>query len=127
MDIKQNKQNLLLKRKEIIFNIASGKNPSFDEMKKLLAEKFSISEENVDVKSIFGGFGRDNFQIKAFVYDSKKDLDAIKILELTSKQREEIKKAAEEAKKKAEEAKKAEGTKNSEAEIKTEDKSEANV
>jgi ribosomal protein S24E len=106
MNIKKDLKNELSKRKEIEFEIEAGKNPSFDEMKKLIAEKFSKSEDCIDVYGIKGSFGKNKFLIKGYIYDSKKDLEVA--IQKTAKQRKEEIKQADEAKKAVEEAKKAE-------------------
>ena len=115
MEFKKNIRNDLLKRQEISFLLESGKNPSFDEMRKKISEEMKKPEEAIDVYGIGGKFGRKTFLIKANLYDSKKDLDTIKQMSKTKKQKkaedEEKKKAAEESKKSAEapsEAKEAE-------------------
>lgn len=104
MEIKKEIDNGLLKRKEIIFLIDSDKNPSFSDMKKLISEKFSKPEENIDVYNIKGKFGRKTFLVKAFVYDSKEALE--KAVHKSRKQRREEKKALFDAKKAEAEAKK---------------------
>jgi ribosomal protein S24E len=103
MEIKQDKRNDLLNRQEVIADLEAEKNPGFDEARKKLAEHFSKPEENIDVYGLKGSFGKNVFRINAFIYDSKKDLDRMKALRMTRKERGEIKKAAEEAKKRKEE------------------------
>ena len=104
MKIQKEIKNDLAKRKEIEFEVEAGKNPGFDEMKKLLSEKISKAEDCIDVYGIKGSFGKNKFLVKAYVYDSKKDLEAA--VQKTAKQRKEETKLAEEAKKAEEEAKK---------------------
>ena len=102
MEIKQDFENKLFKRQEIEAELESPKNPSFEEVKKFIAEKIGKSEENIEVRNVKGGFGKDVFHVDAYVYDSKKELDTMKELAKTKKQKkteaEEAKKAAEEAK-----------------------------
>ena len=127
MEYKKNIKNGMMKRQEISFIVKSEKNPGFGEMRKKISEEMNKPEENIEVYGIQGKFGRDTFLIKANVYDTKKDLDEIKILSKTKKQRkneaEEAKKAIEDAKKAGEEAKKAEEEekKSKEEESKTEE------
>lgn len=104
MEMKRDFKNELLKRQEIIFEIESDKNPTFTDVKKMISEKLSKPEENIDVYSIKGNFGERLFTICAYIYSSKKDLEKIKKLQKTQKQRNEEKKSAEEEKKKAAEA-----------------------
>jgi ribosomal protein S24E len=103
MEIKQDTRNDLFKRQEIILLIEAEKNPGFEEMKKKIAEKFGKPEENIDVYNIVGSFGRNSFEVSAFVYDTKEDLDKMARLKMTKKQRDEAKKAEEEAKQAARE------------------------
>lgn len=109
MEIKKEMRNELLKRQEIEVVIESEKNPSFNEARKTIAEKYAKPEENVDVYSIMGKFGRKKFDVKAYIYDTKNDLETIKKLQLTRKKRKELVKQAEDEKKKSEEERKAEG------------------
>ncbi len=110
MEIKKNTRNELLKRQELILELKDEKNPGFEKTKKQITEKFSKPEENIDVRKVQGGFGKKTFIIKANIYDSKQDLENIKKLEITKKQRKEqaeaMKKAQEEkAKEQTEEVK----------------------
>jgi len=113
MNITKETHNELFKRKEIVFEIESEKNPSFNDMKKKLSDKFGKPEENINVFNIKGSFGKNNFVVSSYVYDSKDAFE--KAIQKTGKQRREeakalaeVKKAEAEAKKKAEEAKTAE-------------------
>lgn len=104
MKITKEFKNELLKRKEISFIIESDKNPSFIQMKKLLSDKFSKPEENIDVFNINGKFGRKTFLVKAYIYDSNEAFE--KAIQKSRKQRREEKKAELERKKAEAEAKK---------------------
>lgn len=110
MELKKDIKNSLLKRHEISFLVEAEKNPSFNEMRKNISEELKKPEDSIDVYGIQGKFGRKTFLIKANIYDSKVDLETIKLLSKTKKQKkteaEEKKKAEEEAKKAGEEAKK---------------------
>jgi ribosomal protein S24E len=114
MEQTKNIKNALMKRHEVSYIIDAEKNPSFLEMAKQISSDLKKPEENINVYSIQGKFGRDTFLVKAYVYDSKEDLDTIKVLCKTKKvrktEKEEAKKAIEEAKKAKEEAKKAKET-----------------
>ena len=99
MDVVKNIRNELFRRNELVLKLDSEKNPGFDEAKKKLSEELKKNEDNIDVYRIKGNFGRNSFVISANVYDSKKDLDKIKKLEITRKQRKEsLKKSEEESK-----------------------------
>jgi len=104
MDIKKNTKNALFNRQEMSFLIENEKNPSFFDMKKIVSEKLSKPEENIDVYGVKGKFGRNTFLVKAYVYDSSDDLE--KAVQKTRKQRKEEAKIAEEAKKAVAEAEK---------------------
>ena len=89
MDIVKDTRNELFKRNELIFSLNANKNPGFDVVRKNISEELGKDEANIDVYNIKGNFGRNSFVISANVYDSKEDLDSIKKLEMTSKQRKE--------------------------------------
>jgi ribosomal protein S24E len=105
MKIKQDTRNELFKRQEIKFLIESGKNPTFVDMRKMISDKFSKPEENIDVFNIKGSFGSKHFCVDALVYDTKEQRE--KMIVKTQKQRVEEAKVLEEEKKKAAEEKKA--------------------
>ena len=101
MELKKQIRNDMFKRQEVSLVLEAEKNPGFDECRKLISEKFSKPEENVDVYGVKGSFGSKSFILEAYVYDSREDL--LKAVQKTGKQREAEKKAEEE-KKKADEA-----------------------
>ncbi|MBS3080735.1 hypothetical protein J4221_04650 [Candidatus Pacearchaeota archaeon] len=116
MEIKNEIRNSLLKRQELEMVIEADKNPSFEEAKNIIAEKFLKPIETIDAYNIIGKFGKNKFEIKAYIYDSKEDFEKIKALQLTRKKRKELAKQADEEKKKAEEEKKKVKESNSEEE-----------
>ena len=123
MQLQKESKNELFKRQEISFILESDKNPSFPEIRKMLSEKFSKPEDSIDVYNIKGKFGRKTFLIKAYLYDSKHDLE--KAIQKTKKQKDSEKKAEEEKAKASAEAKKAEeDAKKAESEKKKERKKE---
>jgi len=95
MEIKTNTRNELFSRNEIQGTVEAGKNPSYDEVKNMIAEKTAKNEENIEVLGIKGSFGSNKFEINAYVYDSKEDLE--KAVQKTQKQKkteaEDMKKA----------------------------------
>lgn len=103
-DIKETK-NLVFERKEVEVIITSESNPKNKDVAELLAKKFSVPENAIKIKGIYGKFGVKEFQIKANIYKSKEEKD--KIERKTKKEIEQEKKEAEAAKKAAQEAKKA--------------------
>ena len=124
MEVETEKRNDILKRLELSLELESEINPNFSDVKKQLAEQFSKPEENINVSSIKGSFGRNSFLIKAVIYDSKEDLEIIKNLEMSKKQRKEADDAAKKAK---EEGEKAVEEAEEEAEEKPEEASEENA
>ncbi len=93
-------KNEIFKRHEVVLEIESVNNPTFDDMRKKVSEKFNKPLENVNVYSIKGSFGANVFLIKAYIYDSHETLKHIFHLSKTKKQKkkesDELKKAAEE-------------------------------
>jgi len=85
MEIKANIRNELFKRNEIVFKLNAEKTPSFEEMRKMISEQVKKPEENIDAYNIKGNFGLKQFNINAYVYDSKEDLK--KAEQKTQKQR----------------------------------------
>ncbi len=70
MEMQFDVRNELLKRREVQFAFESEKNPGFDICRKMLAEKFSVGEDNISVKFVRSNFGAQQFLVEAFVYDS---------------------------------------------------------
>lgn len=118
MEFKKNTRNELMKRQEISFLILDKKNPGFEEMKKKISGEMKKPEECIDVYNVEGKFGRDSFLVKAYIYDSKKELEAIKTLSKTKKQKKAEIAAAEEEKKKQAEAKAAKAAENAKEDAK---------
>ena len=71
MEIKSDIKNELLGRRELVLLLDYDKNPSFVDAAKLIADNFKVSEENVLVENIYGGYGRRIFKIQASIYDTK--------------------------------------------------------
>jgi len=66
-------KNDLLKRKEIQFSIGAEKNPGFEGAMKALVDEFKVSEDSVVVKNIKNNFGKKEFFVEAFIYNTKED------------------------------------------------------
>ncbi len=66
-------KNSLLKRREIEVSIDSVENPGFENSKKMVAEKFKAQDDSIVVRSVKGKFGRHNYHLDVFIYDSAKD------------------------------------------------------
>lgn len=104
MEIKNEIKNDAMKRKEIVFTVESDKTPSFDEARKMIAEKLKVDESVIDVFRVIGTFGRKNFDLEANIYYSKEDLVKTVALRKTKKKKVEEKKAKIEERKAAKEA-----------------------
>jgi len=90
MEIKSNKRNETFRRQELVVETESEKNPGYAEVKKLIAKEIKKPEENVDILNVNGKFGRNVFVTRAYVYDSKDDLEKMSVLRLSKKQKKEI-------------------------------------
>lgn len=77
MKLIQEKDNPLLKRKEIKFSLEEESNPGFEKTKTLIAEKMKASPETIAVKSIKNKFGTREFLINAFLYKTEQDKNSI--------------------------------------------------
>lgn len=77
MEIIEDKQNSLLKRKEVKVIVEAEKNPTMQEAAKMIAGEFKSDEENIAVKLVKGRFGRSTFLVVANIYKSKEDKDKI--------------------------------------------------
>ena len=122
MEITSDQRNELFKRQELILKTESETTPNFTDIKNKLAEEIKKPDENIDVYGIKSGFGNKTFSIHADIYDSVEDLNKIKKLQSTNKQRKEEAKVEKEAKDKPAEEKPTEETKVDSAQ--TEDKPE---
>lgn len=96
-------ENALFKRKEILAEADTNTTPSNSEILKLLSEKYSVPENAIKIKGIYGKFGTNKFNIKANIYSSKEEKEKIEIK--TKKEIEAEKKVLEAQKKTEEEAK----------------------
>ena len=109
MQIIQEKNNLLLKRKEVEATVDSAATPSKTEIAKLVGEHFKKDENCIVVDEVKTSFGTKQALIKAKVYDNIESKNKFETVSRKQKAKiaEEAKKAEEEAVKKAEEAKEA--------------------
>lgn len=87
-------ENPLFNRREIEGEIHTDVTPSRDETTKILAEKFSIQQDTIKIRTIKGSFGARVFIIVANIYKSKKEKDEV---ELKKKKDLESEKKAEES------------------------------
>lgn len=78
METINERKNPLFGRKEVQIKITDREFPAKkDEAAKLIAEKFSVPEENVHIEKIDGKFGTRSFTILAEIYDSKEQKESI--------------------------------------------------
>ena len=73
--ILEEKENVVLNRKEVKMVVEADKNPNFPESLKLISEHFKVGEELIAVKEIQGKFGRGTFLITSYLYGSKEEKD----------------------------------------------------
>ena len=123
-------KNPVFDRRELQLVVESEVSPNSKEMIILIAKEFSVPEDAVKLKGIYGSFGSREFKVGANVYPSKEAKDDTerrtkKEMENEKKEAEALKKAEEEKKKAEEEAKKVEEEKKEEAKV--EEKSEEKV
>ena len=89
MKILEEKENQLLKRKEIQIVLESEIVPSRASVEKLISEKFSAKIENMKIKKIQGKFGSKSFKITAKIYESEKDKNDTEIKKKKEKKKAE--------------------------------------
>ncbi len=70
-------KNDLLNRREVVFVMESGSNPGVSGVNKAMVDKYKAHEENIAVKKITSNFGKKEFTVEAFVYNTKKDKEMI--------------------------------------------------
>ena len=90
LKVLKEKENSLLKRKEIVAFIHSEKSPSREEISKLLSEKFSIPKANIKIKKILGSFGSKDFNIEANLYNSIEAKDSVELKKKKEKEAEKV-------------------------------------
>lgn len=70
-------KNSLLKRTEIEYLVEASQNPGFQKATELVSEKLKVQPENIAIKAVRGNFGKNQFIIEAFVYESVADKEKI--------------------------------------------------
>ncbi len=70
-------RNELLKRRELEVEISADKNPGFAESGKMMTKQLKAEEERVVIKVVRSHFGKSEFLLNVFVYDSKEDKERI--------------------------------------------------
>lgn len=78
----EKKQNPLLERTELVFELDAKNNPTpkEEDVKKEIIQKEKISEEEnpVEIKGIYPKFGTTKAIVHAYIYSSPKALEALK-------------------------------------------------
>jgi len=72
-------ENHLFNRREIEGDIHTNVTPSREDVRQVLAEKFSTSTDTIKIRTIKGKFGSKVFLIVANIYKSKEDKDKIEL------------------------------------------------
>ena len=109
LKIIKEKENPLFNRKEVVMELNSAVSPKNTEVLDLVSKKFSVPEEQIKLKGIYGKFGASIFEISANIYETVKDKEDTEIK--TKKERDAEKKAFEDRiKATAEEMKKSKET-----------------
>jgi ribosomal protein S24E len=74
MNIIEEKQNMLLNRRELKLNVSDLESPpSMDVARKMVSEKFSIPEEQIHINKIAGRFGTKGFTIITNIYNTNSE------------------------------------------------------
>ena len=69
--------NPLFDRKEIRMKITVDTPPKKDEAIKMIADKFSVPEENIHLEKVEEKFGTKNFTLIADIYNSKEEKENV--------------------------------------------------
>ena len=70
-------RNNLLKRNEVDLVFEAESNPGFSGAREVVVKKFKANEDGIVVKAVRSEFGKNEFLVEAFIYDSKKDMEKI--------------------------------------------------
>ena len=95
LEITSEQKNPLVNRTELKAVVQSDASPNKMEVAKAIAEKYSVPVENLRVLTIYGRYGRNEFEIVANIYESKEERDEV---ELISKKESEAEAKATEVK-----------------------------
>ncbi len=77
MNIIKNFKNDLLSRKELLVEMESVKNPTFEEASAKLSEKLKADGSLLVVQGIRGNFGSNKFHVSALLYNSSEAKEKI--------------------------------------------------
>ncbi|MFW6304734.1 MAG: hypothetical protein ACOC1V_03040 [Candidatus Saliniplasma sp.] len=76
IEIKEEKENKLLNRRELVLIVSHGKNPipSRDDFRNRISNFMGVSKDQVIINKINSEFGMDSTQVFTKVYNSKDDV-----------------------------------------------------
>jgi ribosomal protein S24E len=73
MNILEEFENKLLKRKEVLVSGEYEINPGIERVTEEISKKFKADKEKIVVRRIISEFGKKLFKIEAFIYNSVED------------------------------------------------------
>ena len=81
LDIKKEKENAVLERREIVATVAhEGKpTPSMADVERALAKQFDCDAANVEVTKIFSGRGSASSEVRANIWKGAKPAPRVKV------------------------------------------------
>ena len=82
-------KNSILKRTEVEYTVEALQNPGFQKATEMVSDKLKATKENIAIKAVRGKFGKNQFLIEAFVYDSLADKEKIEPKKKMKKTKEE--------------------------------------
>jgi len=111
LKVLENNSNTLFNRKEVKVEVESSSTPGREEATNAIAHEFKVIADAVKIMGIQGIFGTSVFKIRANVYDSKEDKDAVELKKKKDIEREKKKVEAAKAEKEAQQKAKEEAAK----------------
>ncbi len=79
MNIIKETKNPLFARRELQLTVDAEIVPNHKDIKKSIAEKFSVEENTIKIKNILGKFGSKTFTISANIYPSKEEKNKVEL------------------------------------------------
>lgn len=78
LKVVEKKDNALLSRTEFVLEgFQEGPTPSYDKLRKKIAEQFKADENLIAIRHIYPQFGTVKFKVIAYVYSDKKAMEKI--------------------------------------------------
>ena len=88
LEVTHEKQNPLVKRKEIKAFVKNDISPKKFDIAKVLGKKYSVPVDNIRVMAVYGKYGSKEFDVTANIYESKEDRDKIELFSKKEKEAE---------------------------------------